>query len=75
MIAALLILLLLFRSAWAAALPVLTGVVGVGTGSLGIILLSHVMTLLDTTPTMGALIGLGVGIDYACSSSTGTAVS
>ncbi len=64
-IAALLILLLLFRSAWAAALPVLTGVAGVGTGSLGIILLSHVMTLPDTTPTMGALIGLGVGIDYA----------
>ena len=64
-LAALVILLLLFRSLWAAALPVLTGVAGVGTGSLAVILLSHVIALPDTTPTMGALIGLGVGIDYA----------
>ncbi len=64
-VAALLILLLLFRSLWAAALPVLIGIAGVGTGSLVVMLLSHVMTLPATTPTMGALVGLGVGIDYA----------
>jgi RND superfamily putative drug exporter len=64
-IAALVILLLMFRSLWAAALPVLTGIAGVGTASLGVILLSHVVSLPSTTPTMGALIGLGVGIDYA----------
>jgi RND superfamily putative drug exporter len=64
-IAALIILLLMFRSVWAAVLPVLTGIAGVGTASLGVVLLSHVVSLPSTTPTMGALIGLGVGIDYA----------
>jgi RND superfamily putative drug exporter len=64
-IAALVILLLMFRSLWAAVLPVLTGIAGVGTASLGVILLSHAVSLPSTTPTMGALIGLGVGIDYA----------
>jgi RND superfamily putative drug exporter len=64
-IAALVILLLMFRSLWAAVLPVLTGIAGVGTASLGVILLSHLVSLPSTTPTMGALIGLGVGIDYA----------
>ncbi|MFE1117821.1 MMPL family transporter [Streptomyces rochei] len=63
--AALVVLLLMFRSVWAAALPILTGVAGVGTALFATILLSHVVTLPDTTPTMGALIGLGVGIDYA----------
>lgn len=63
--AALAVLLLMFRSVWAAALPILTGVAGVGTALFATILLSHVVTLPDTTPTMGALIGLGVGIDYA----------
>ncbi|MET7912531.1 MMPL family transporter [Streptomyces avermitilis] len=55
----------MFRSVWAAELPILTGVAGVGTALFAAILLSHVMSLPDTTPTMGALIGLGVGIDYA----------
>jgi putative drug exporter of the RND superfamily len=64
-LAALVILLLMFRSLWAAALPVLIGIAGVGTGTLGVVLLSHKIALPDTTPTMGALIGLGVGIDYA----------
>ncbi|MDH6622334.1 RND superfamily putative drug exporter [Streptomyces sp. LBL] len=63
--AALVVLLLMFRSVWAAALPILTGVAGVGTALFATILFSHVVTLPDTTPTMGALIGLGVGIDYA----------
>ncbi|MFF5966458.1 MMPL family transporter [Streptomyces collinus] len=63
--AALVVLLLMFRSVWAAALPVLTGVAGVGTALFATILLSHAVSLPDTTPTMGALIGLGVGIDYA----------
>ena len=49
-IAALVILLLMFRSLWAAVLPVLTGIAGVGTASLGVILLSHVVSLPSTTP-------------------------
>jgi putative drug exporter of the RND superfamily len=64
-LAALVILLLVFRSAWAAALPIITGVAGVGLSSLAVILLSHVTTLPSVAPELGALIGLGVGIDYA----------
>ncbi|HWS34721.1 MAG TPA: MMPL family transporter [Actinoplanes sp.] len=64
-LAALVILMLMFRSFWAALLPILTGLVGVGTSLLVVVLASHVMDLAATSLTMGALIGLGVGIDYA----------
>ncbi|WP_318218971.1 MMPL family transporter [Streptomyces sp. SCL15-6] len=63
--AALVVLLLMFRSMWAAVLPVLTGVAGVGTATFATMLLSHGVSLSSTTPAMGSLIGLGVGIDYA----------
>ena len=65
LIAALIILFLLFRSRWAAALPILIGVVGVGSSLLAVLLISHVLDLSSTSVTMAALIGLGVGIDYA----------
>ncbi|MEV6348298.1 MMPL family transporter [Actinoplanes sp. NPDC051851] len=65
LIAALVILFLVFRSAWAAALPIITGIVGVATSLLVVILAAHVIDLASTSLTMGALIGLGVGIDYA----------
>ena len=64
-LAALLILLLVFRSVWAAFLPIIVGVAGVGVSTLAVYLLSHVITLNSVAPEMGALIGLGVGIDYA----------
>lgn len=64
-IAALAILLLVFRSVWASVLPILTGIVGVGTSLLAVMLGSHLVEVSDTALTMGALIGLGVGIDYA----------
>ncbi|MEQ0558246.1 MMPL family transporter [Amycolatopsis sp. NEAU-NG30] len=65
LLAALVLLLLLFRSAWAAVLPIITGLVGVGASLLVVMLASHVIDLAATSLTMGALIGLGVGIDYA----------
>jgi putative drug exporter of the RND superfamily len=64
-LAALLILILVFRSIWAAMLPIITGVAGVGLSSLAVVLLSHLITLPSVAPELGALIGLGVGIDYA----------
>lgn len=64
-IAAFAILLLVFRSVWAAVLPILTGIMGVGTSLLAVMLLSRVLDMSATSLTMGALIGLGVGIDYA----------
>jgi putative drug exporter of the RND superfamily len=65
LLAALVILLLMFRSVWAAALPILTGAVGVGLSLLLVMLGSHLMDLSSSSITMAALIGLGVGIDYA----------
>ena len=64
-LAALAVLLLVFRSIWAAALPIITGVAGVGLSSVTVMLLSHVITMSSIVTSMSALIGLGVGIDYA----------
>lgn len=64
-VAALIVMTLVFRSLWAAALPILTAVAGVGTGVIGTGLLSHGMSVASVAPTLGALVGLGVGIDYA----------
>ncbi|MFF4120532.1 MMPL family transporter [Streptomyces sp. NPDC001714] len=59
------VLLFVFRAVWVAALPIITAIAGVGTSAIAVMLLSHVITLSDTTLTLGSLIGLGVGIDYA----------
>ncbi|MBG7704735.1 MMPL family transporter [Streptomyces sp. MC1] len=59
------VLLFVFRAVWVAALPIITAIAGVGTSAITVMLLSHVITLSDTTLTLGSLIGLGVGIDYA----------
>jgi putative drug exporter of the RND superfamily len=64
-IAALLVLLLVFRSLWAALLPIITGVAGVGISSLVVLLLTHAVNIPSVAPELSALIGLGVGIDYA----------
>src|SRR5215207_8329406 len=63
MLAALIILVLLFGSLFAAALPLVTAVFAVGT-TLGLIVLaSHVADFADFTPPLMILVGLGVGID------------
>nr|AGU11680.1 MMPL family [uncultured organism] len=64
-IVALAILLLVFRSIAAAALPIITGLAGVGVSLLAVMNASHLVDLSANVITMGALIGLGVGIDYA----------
>ena len=65
MLAALLVLGLVFRAAGAAVMPILTGVAGVVTGILGTGQLSHLFAISSTAPTLATLVGLGVGIDYA----------
>jgi uncharacterized membrane protein YdfJ with MMPL/SSD domain len=62
---AFMILLLVFRAAWVAALPIITAIAGGGTGLLTVMLLSHAISIPSTALTLAALIGLGVGIDYA----------
>ncbi|WP_236030173.1 MMPL family transporter [Paractinoplanes lichenicola] len=65
MLAALIILLFLFGSLLAAALPLITAVFAVGT-TFGLVgLASHVLTIPDYTAPMLILVGLGVGIDYS----------
>ncbi|KDN75573.1 membrane protein [Streptomyces olindensis] len=64
-LAAAVVLFLAFGSLFAMALPILTAIAGVGTAILATGLLSHAMTMGDVAPTLSALIGLGVGIDYA----------
>ncbi|MFD9422052.1 MULTISPECIES: MMPL family transporter [unclassified Streptomyces] len=59
------VLFLAFGSLAAGLLPIATALVSVGTAYAGIVLLGHVMTVADFAPTLGMLIGLGVGIDYA----------
>lgn len=64
-LAALVVLLLTFRSRWAAVLPILTGLVGVGASLLVVLLATNVVDLPEESITMASMIGLGVGIDYA----------
>ncbi|GAB3654667.1 MMPL family transporter [Actinocorallia lasiicapitis] len=63
--AAAIVLFLAFGSFFAMLTPIVTAVAGVGTGLMSITLLSHVVGIGDIGPILGALIGLGVGIDYA----------
>jgi RND superfamily putative drug exporter len=64
-IAAAIILFFAFGSLGAMALPLIGAIVALGTGLLTIGLSSHVIPLANISPTLAALIGLGVGIDYA----------
>jgi RND superfamily putative drug exporter len=63
--AAAVILLLAFGSLFAMALPIATAVAGVGSGLMLMAPLSHLTSVTGIAPILGALIGLGVGVDYA----------
>ena len=62
---ALLVLAVTFGSLLAAGLPLLTAMIGVGVGMAGTLALSSVVELTSTAPTLGLMVGLAVGIDYA----------
>jgi putative drug exporter of the RND superfamily len=64
-IIALLILALTYGSLVTAGMNLLTAVVGVGIGILGITITTGFVELQSTTPTLAAMLGLAVGIDYA----------
>jgi RND superfamily putative drug exporter len=64
-LAAAVVLFIALGSLLAMLLPLITAIAGVVSGLMGIILLTHVMNVVDLAPVFGALIGLGVGIDYA----------
>ncbi|HEX5205265.1 MAG TPA: MMPL family transporter [Actinoplanes sp.] len=64
-VVALLVLALTYRSLVAAGMNLLTAVVGVGIGALGIVTLSGFVELQSTTSILAVMLGLAVGIDYA----------
>jgi putative drug exporter of the RND superfamily len=62
---ALLVLLAVFGSVVAAALPIAIGALSVLCGIGGVLLLSHVTDMAQYTVNITSLIGLGVAIDYS----------
>jgi RND superfamily putative drug exporter len=64
-LAAIIIMLLAFGSVVAMGLPIITALFGIAIGFAVLDLLSHVVTTPVFAPQIMAMIGLGVGIDYA----------
>jgi RND superfamily putative drug exporter len=65
LLAALVILLVAFGTVVAALVPIALALVVVAGGLAGIALLANAMDVSSAAPTIAAMIGLGVGIDYA----------
>jgi RND superfamily putative drug exporter len=63
--AAIIILILAFGSVLAMGLPVGTALAGLGLGTSAVAILSNVIGMPDFTTSLVAMIGIGVGIDYA----------
>jgi len=65
LLAALVVLVVAFGTIVAALVPIALTLVAVATGLGAITLLANAMDVSSAAPTIGAMIGLGVGIDYA----------
>ena len=65
LLAAIVVLLLTFGSVIAMGLPIVTALFGLGTGLAAIALFTHVVDTPNFSSELAAMIGLGVGIDYA----------
>ena len=63
--AAIVVLLIAFGSFVAMGLPVITALLGLGTGFGVIALVSQVIDMPNYSTELAAMIGLGVGIDYS----------
>ncbi len=65
LVAAIVILLITFGSVVAMGLPIVTALLGLGTGVGLIAIGTHVIQMPDFSTEVAVMIGLGVGIDYA----------
>jgi RND superfamily putative drug exporter len=63
--AAMLILVVIFGTVTAMVLPIAAAIFGLICGLSLVSLLGHLVAVPDVAPTVGAMIGLGVGIDYS----------
>ena len=61
----LVVLIVTFGSLWAAGMPLLTALIGVGTSMSLLTVASNSVNLSSTTPVLAEMLGLAVGIDYA----------
>ncbi|WP_423125716.1 MMPL family transporter [Kocuria palustris] len=64
-VVAVVVLLIMLRTAVGAALPVLTAFVGVGFSTMLALSLSGQVQMASVTPMLGVMLGLAVGIDYS----------
>lgn len=62
---AVIVLAITFGSLVAAGMPLLTALIGVGIGIMGITVLGAFVELSSVTSALGTMLGLAVGIDYA----------
>jgi putative drug exporter of the RND superfamily len=65
LLAAAVVLFIAFGSLLAMLLPIVTAIAGLVSGLMAIAPLTHAMSVVTFAPILGALIGLGVGTDYA----------
>lgn len=63
-IVALIVLFVMMGTLIAAGLPIIMAIVGLGAAMLGTFALSNVVEMNSTTPALGSMLGLAVGIDY-----------
>lgn len=64
-VVAFIILFIMMGTFIAAGLPILMALVGVGAAMMGTFALSGVIEMNSTTPALGSMLGLAVGIDYS----------
>jgi RND superfamily putative drug exporter len=65
LLAAIVILMVVFGSVLAMGLPIMNALFGLGVGLGAITLISNVMSVPDFSTQLAEMIGIGVGIDYA----------
>jgi RND superfamily putative drug exporter len=62
---ALIVLVITFGSLLAAGMPIISAAIGVSISGSLLVVASHFAELSSTTPLLGSMLGLAVGIDYA----------
>ena len=62
---ALIVLFMTLGSLISAGMPIITALVAIGVSMAGLFALSQVIDITSTTPVLGVMLGLAVGIDYS----------
>ncbi|MFM6939150.1 MAG: MMPL family transporter [Rhodoluna sp.] len=65
LVIAAIVLFIMLGTLLAAGLPVFSALIGVGISAMGTLALSKVLDMTATTPMLGVMLGLAVGIDYS----------